>query len=349
MTKQPLVSFCIATYKRPEFIKSTIEIILNQKYKNVEIIISEDDSNNTCEQIVKSFNSKKIIYHKNKTHLGMVKSFNKAFSLSKGDFVTILADDDPPTKNMLSTFEKALNKYPKSKAFWGASFAFVTTKKLERVIHLKQGFNSLINKNLKYGKTYVLKSDDFFKDFFTQKIFPHYLWNASLISRDLVEKIKGVPFYNSAHFSDYAYLIKIADQTDFVIINKEMASFSLHELNYGRGKNTLDEYKRGVIGFNKIAYKLSKKYNAQKEYEKFLANYIIMFLVNRYEHFKAHGIKISTKELFKIYADLSKQINFLKNGEKDLNFKLNYKYKFNSFFNLFDIARKTYGNVKNII
>lgn len=343
--KLPLVSFCISTYKRPGFIKSTIETILAQKYKDIEIVISEDDSDNTCEEVVKSFKSKKIIYYKNITHLGMVKSFNKAFSLSHGDFVTIMADDDPPTKDMLETFEKVFKKYPKAKAFWGASFVNITTKKIEKINRLKVGFNSLISKNRKYANVEVLKPKEFFKDFFTQQIFPHYLWNASLISRSLFKNNKPVPEYNSAHFSDYAYLLKVADKTNFVIINKEMASFTLHEQNYGRGKDTISEYKKGVVGFDKIASNLARKYNCQKEYEEFLANYVSMFLINRFEHFKTHKIKVSSKDLLIVYSDLSKSIRFLKKGEKNLNFKLN-NYKLNSAISL---AKKSYGSFKNFL
>lgn len=346
MKKQPLVSFCIATYKRSDFLKSTIEIILNQKYKNIEIVISEDNSPKTSEKLIKSFKSNRIIYHKNRTHLGMVKSFNKAFSLSHGDFVTILADDDPPTPTMLQDFEKAYRKYPKIKAFWGGSYADITTEKIANITHLEVGLNSLINKDKKYGATRILKSKQFLKDFFRQQIFPHYLWNASLVSRELVEKTNGVPEYDSAHFSDYAYLLEIAAQTPFVIINKEMAIFTLHELNYGRGKDTLEEYKRGAIGFDKIAASLAKKFDCEKDYQKFMSDYIIMFLLNRLEHYKAHKYDISTKALFNVYQDLGKNLTFLKKRERELYVKLSFYYKYKNIYAAVNAARKIYGKLK---
>ena len=338
----PLVSFCISTYRRPEFLKSTIEIILRQKYPNIEITISEDPSENTSEQMVKSFKSNKIIYRKNSKHMGMVKSFNKAFSLSKGDFVSIMADDDPPTAYMLEVFAKTLEEYPDMKAFWGASYADIKTKKIADVTHLHPGLNSLTSKDREYGSIEILEPQLFFKRFFKQDIFPHYLWNASLVSRDLVKEISGVPDYNSAHFSDYAYLLKIAAKTKFIIINKELAIFTLHELNYGRKKNTLEEYKRGVIGFDKTISKLANKFGCEKEYQKFLSDYVLMFLLNRLEHYEEHKYDINPKELFKIYVYLSKSLPFLKRRLMEAYLKLNF---FQSYKKI-DFLRKIYGDIK---
>ena len=162
MKKQPLISFCITTYNRPDFLKSIIEAILKQKYENLEIVISEDPSDNDSENIVKKFNSKKITYVKNKKKLGMTKGYNEAIYLAKGKFITLLADDDPPTPDMIKTFLKTLEKYPQKKAFFGGSFVNITTKNIEKVTHLKKGFHSLINKEKKYGGVEILDSKTFF-------------------------------------------------------------------------------------------------------------------------------------------------------------------------------------------
>lgn len=342
MKKYPLVSFCIATYKRPEFIKSTIESIFKQKYNNLEIVISEDDSERTAEEVVKSFRSKKIIYHKNKKHLGMVKSFNKAFSLSRGEFVSILTDDDPPTSDMLEIFKKILKKYPDVNAIFGGSYADITTKKIGKVTNLNLGLNSLVNKSKPYGSLEVLKPEIFFKEFLGRKLFPHYQWNAGLISREILEKIKGVPDYDSAHFIDYTYLLRISSLTNIVIVNKELAIFALHELSYGKKQDTLEEYKRGVLGFDKAISSLAIKFNSINEYQKFISDMVIMFLENRAKHYKIHEYDIDLNLLLNIYDDLSKKLTFLKKRKRELYFKLNFPI----FYNFLDHARKTYGFIR---
>lgn len=340
--KQPFISFCIATYQRPKFLKSTIESILKQKYKNIEIVISEDPSEETSEKVVKSFKSDKIIYHRNKNHLGMTKSYNKAISLSKGDFIVLLADDDPPTDDMLETFLKAFKKYPNKKAFWGASYAKITTSEIEKITNLKKGLNSLVNKNMKYADTEVLEPKVFFKKFFRQEIFPHYQWTTAIIAKDLIEKTDGIPDYDSAHFIDYAYLLKIAKKTEFVIINKELGSFALHKLSYGKRKDTLDEYKRGVIGFDKTISKLAYDFGLRKDYQKFLTNYVIMFLVGRLEFYRIHKIPVDPKSLFKVYNDLCKNLAFFKKRKKEVYIRLNFYYA----YRLISQLRGIYGLFK---
>jgi glycosyltransferase involved in cell wall biosynthesis len=342
MNSKPLISFCIATYKRPEILKETISAILNQKYPNLEIIVADDDPKQSAKKTVDNFNSKRIFYLPQKKNMGMVDTFNNAFKHSKGDFVTIMTDDDPPTKDMLEIFIKTLKKYPKIKAFWGGSYADIKTGKLADVTHLEQGYNSLVNKSKKYGFTEVLKPMLFFKQFFKQEIFPHYLWNASLISRDLVKEISGVPNYDSPHFIDYAYLLKIAAKTDFVIINNELAISSIHENNYGKTRYNIEEYKRGVIGFDKTISPLATKFGCKKEYQKFLSDYIIMFLINRLEYYRKFKFDINAKMLFDSYSDLSKSVTFLKERETEVYLKLNYYFLFQKI----NFIRKTYGNIK---
>lgn len=345
MKKRPLISFCIATYKRPEFLKQTIEIILRQKYENIEIVISEDPSDNNSESIVKSFKSKKIIYQKNKKHLGQLKSYNKAISLSKGDFIVLLADDDPPTFDMMETFKKAFARYPSAKAFWGASYANITTDKMVKVTHLKKGFNSLINKNKKRGTIETLEPKDFFRKFFKQEIFPHYQWTAAIIAKSVIEKMKGVPDYDSAHFIDYAYLLKIAERNKFIIINKEMGSFALHEGSYGKRKDTLKEYINGVIGFDNTISKLADNYGYVNEYQKFITDYVIMFLIGRLEFYKIHNLKVDSNDLFKVYKKISKSLPFFTNREKEVYFKL----QFYTLYQFSNKIRKIYGKIKSKI
>lgn len=345
MNNYPLVSFCIATYKRPEFIKKTIKLILSQNYNNFEIVISEDDSEKISENVVSSFKSSKIIYHKNRKHLGMTKSYNKAISLSKGNFIVLLADDDPPTNNMIEIFLKTYKKYPNAKAFWGGSYVNITTKKIEKSTGIKIGQHSLINKNKKRGSTEILKPKDFFRMFFRQEIFPHYQWTTAIISRDLINKINGVPDYNSAHFIDYAYLLKIASKNNYVIINEELGSFTLHKGSYGKRVNTLSEYITGVIEFNKIIYPMAKNFGLQKDYKKFITSYVIMYLVARLEFYKAHNLSVDKLTLIKVYKKISKKIPFFKKRGNEIFVKI-YFYNLYIFLNY---IRKVYGQFKGMV
>ena len=62
--KNELISIIMPTYNCAKFIKETIQSVINQTYENWELVIVDDCSNDNTEEIVASFNDKRIKYHK---------------------------------------------------------------------------------------------------------------------------------------------------------------------------------------------------------------------------------------------------------------------------------------------
>jgi glycosyltransferase involved in cell wall biosynthesis len=94
---QPKVTIAIPTYKRANLLKETIDSAINQKgYENYEIIVVDNDPERGCEteQLMLSYNNKKISYYKNSENIGMAGNFNRLFELTEGDYVVMLHDDD---------------------------------------------------------------------------------------------------------------------------------------------------------------------------------------------------------------------------------------------------------------
>ena len=98
-----LISVIIPYYKKKEYIISSINSVLNQTYKNLEIIIIYDDSNKEDLNLLKKIKKKdkRIKIYINKKNLGAGRSRNKGIKLSKGIFVAFLDSDDLWKKNKL--------------------------------------------------------------------------------------------------------------------------------------------------------------------------------------------------------------------------------------------------------
>ena len=94
LKNNPLVTVYITNYNYGKFIKKAINSVLNQTFKNYELIIIDDGSKDKSVEIIKEFQNKKnikIIYQKNK---GLVVSNNLALRLSKAKYIMRLDSDD---------------------------------------------------------------------------------------------------------------------------------------------------------------------------------------------------------------------------------------------------------------
>ena len=91
-----LVSVIIPYYKKKEYITSSINSVLKQSYKNLELIIIYDDSNHEDLIILKNLKKKdkRIKIFINKKNIGAGLSRNKGIKLSKGNFIAFLDSDD---------------------------------------------------------------------------------------------------------------------------------------------------------------------------------------------------------------------------------------------------------------
>ena len=87
-----LVSIIIPTYNREKYLEEAILSIINQTYKNFEILVIDDGSKeNYAERICNKYTNCTYLYKKNG---GVSSARNFGIKKSKGDFIAFLDDDD---------------------------------------------------------------------------------------------------------------------------------------------------------------------------------------------------------------------------------------------------------------
>ena len=101
----PLVSVVLPVYNCESFISDSVNSILKQTYRNIELIIIDDGSTDSTVDILNDFSDEriKIVSRENK---GLIFSLNEGISLAKGSFIARMDADDISAPDRI---EKQLN------------------------------------------------------------------------------------------------------------------------------------------------------------------------------------------------------------------------------------------------
>lgn len=98
MLKLPLVSFIVTSYNYEKFIIKTLESIINQTYKNIELIIVDDCSCDKSQELIEHFincnQDKRITFIKNSTNKGQLASMLTGLASARGEFISFIDSDD---------------------------------------------------------------------------------------------------------------------------------------------------------------------------------------------------------------------------------------------------------------
>jgi len=96
------VSVIVPVYNTEKYLKKCIDSLLNQNFEDYEIIVINDLSPGNAEEIIKSYNDKKIVYIKNKTNKGIGYNRNLGIKKATGEYVCFIDSDDYVKEDFIS-------------------------------------------------------------------------------------------------------------------------------------------------------------------------------------------------------------------------------------------------------
>jgi len=102
----PLISVVLPVFNVEEYIKESIESVLNQTIQDFEIIVIDDCSTDATLQIVSQFDDQRIRVITKQKNKGLIDSLNIGFDVALGKYIARVDGDDV---NTLDRFEKQLN------------------------------------------------------------------------------------------------------------------------------------------------------------------------------------------------------------------------------------------------
>ncbi len=230
----PRVSIVLCTYNRASQLAEAIKSVLDQDYRDFELIIVDDASNDGTEDVVRSFDDARIVFTKNESNKGAAASRNKGINMSQGELIAFQDSDDLWLEGKLSRQVKELSELPESygacySAFWRKDASGTHLLPGTRPEHEAQGlFQELLKANLVAMPTLLVRKScldqvgifdesfrrlidwdlalriahDFSMRFCDEPLlFTHHM--ASGISEDVDAYLEAIDLLVSKHAADY--------------------------------------------------------------------------------------------------------------------------------------------------
>ena len=194
-----LVSIIMPSYNTARFISKTIESVLEQTYKNWELLIVDDCSTDNTDEIVSKYDDERIIYLKNKKNSGAAVSRNKALKNAKGKWIAFLDSDDLwyPTK-----LEEQIKYMKKNKYF----FSYTSYEEIDE--------NDVTNGVKVTGPKKITKMGMYC-----------YCWPGCLTVMYDAEKIGKIQIADIKKNNDYAMWLKVIKKENCYHYDKVLAQY----------------------------------------------------------------------------------------------------------------------------
>lgn len=171
MPETPFFSIIIPTYNRADKIDIPINSILNQQFKNWELIIIDDGSTDETQTLIKAYSSQHIHYFYQE-HQGRSAARNLGITKAKGTYICFQDSDDEYLPNHLKTLYDAILANDTYKVFRTGMLIYQNGKpsKKSNIIRIK-GWNAYPFENFQTAAFHngLLNENSFPKDYFVNE------------------------------------------------------------------------------------------------------------------------------------------------------------------------------------
>lgn len=307
------VSIIMPTYKAEKVIEKAVKSVLNQTYKNIELIIIENGPKDSSEQICKKLNNAGKIKYIYESRANVSNARNVGIENSTGEYIAFIDSDDEYREDFIEKMVANIKKTNSQLVACGYKTVY------EKIVRLIDNYKEVEKTSDIQSYLEILKEDYLFND----------VWNKIYVSRIIKD--------NNIKFDE-----KFELGEDFI--------FNLDYLKYVETASYINEtlyiYTDGQFGL-KLKYRTDKfeiEYALTQYLEKTYKemNWSMDYIYNRFARVYFNGIidiykpnnpaskseKNKQLENFIKTEQYNKDLNFLKDRITDKKFKLAVKYFF---------------------
>lgn len=186
----PLVSVIMSVYNDSKYLPEAIKSILNQTFKDFELLIVDDASIDNTQKIIESYQLKddRVKFLINEENLGLTINLNTMIKISKGDFIVRMDSDDVSSQDRISKQLKVFQKNPEIDLVFTENyiiddygrllFKAYKPNKFEKIISLMRDYNYIPHSSVMLSRNFFYKYGFYDESFIVGQ--DHELWIRAL-------------------------------------------------------------------------------------------------------------------------------------------------------------------------
>lgn len=245
----PLVSVCVASYNQADFVCFTLDSIVAQDYRNIEIIIIDDCSKDNSVEVIndwlaryKTINGEDrldIQFCAKEANTGVCSTFNLALQKSKGKYINIIGTDDIMLPEKISKQVALLENSADDVGLVYSDAYLIDTKG-----------DYLFGKFIQLNKPYSINIAQC--DIFNMLIEGNFIPVMSVLWKKECFDICGL-FDETLIYEDYDMLLRVASKYKFIFSDFTSVKYRLHNSNSHNRLRSLAGLKSDFYVFYKHA------------------------------------------------------------------------------------------------
>jgi len=235
VTDTPLVTVIIASYNHARYIEASINSVINQTYKNIELLVVDDGSKDDSPAVLERLQQQHGFDLRFQANQGLARTLNDAIARAKGDLIVPFGSDDIMLPHRIATQVEYMNGKPEV----GICSANIETIDQDGNV---MGAREQRNRNLPFRR---LDFDDLFLD---RK--PGPMAATLMLRREALEKVGG--FNADIRLEDVYIELSIARAGYFIdVLGEVLAQYRDHPTNtFKNGRFMVDNVLRTFAVFS---------------------------------------------------------------------------------------------------
>ncbi|ACZ12793.1 glycosyltransferase family 2 protein [Sulfurospirillum deleyianum] len=198
---KPLVSVLIPLYNHESFVEFAIESVMQQTYRNIELIVINDGSTDNSDDVAQKLLVKYSFQYYKQENQGLIFTIEKLRSLSRGKYISLLASDDAFVDNKIEVLVNYLENNPQYAMVYSNMY-FINMK------------NQIIGKIKDGGE-----KGNIFESLLCGNFFINSL--TTLINKDIFMKYN----YDKGYIEDFQMWLKITKDNQIGYVDEYLALY----------------------------------------------------------------------------------------------------------------------------